>query len=134
MKTLTAVLMWSLLGIDFVAPVAVLLFVKRRSGSWQRAAFTCLLTATVVAFLVNGTVGWLLSLLQWAIRDGSPYRGMAFPVCGVYGMLFAGTGLLYLLPMVGLWRLAHRRSFECVTRQRVRPIEPAGEVTTECKP
>jgi hypothetical protein len=78
----------------------------------------CLLTATVLSFLLTGVVGWVTTVLQaYARGEWRPGRLLlAFPMSGVYGVLFAAMGLMFTLPLVGLWRLVYPRSFDRLTR------------------
>ena len=69
-------------------------------------------TATVFAFLFTGTVGWLTTVLQSAVEPVYYMAlAMAFPAAGIYGALIATSSYLITVPIVGLWRFLHTRSF-----------------------
>jgi len=107
----------AIMSFDILGPVVVLLYVKRRSGSWRRAACYCAITATVCAFIVSGTLCWIQAALRELIYGptGSTALMTAFPAGGIYGALFAMTFLLLALPVLRLWRLIHPRSFQFIT-------------------
>ena len=122
--------MWSvfnvLLGVvivsfDLIGPVAIFLFVRRRSGSWRRAVCCCAIAATVGAFIVSGTLCWIQAELRELIQGptGSSAVMTAFPGGGIYGALFSMTFLPFALAVLGLWRLIHPRSFQFLTAQNV---------------
>lgn len=106
------------IAFDVLGPAVVLLLVKWRTGRWRPAAVCCLLTATVAAFLLTGTVGYVTTVLRASVTgDWRPEPLMtAFPTTAVVGFVFGTTGLVFTLPLVGLWRLAHPASFRRVTR------------------
>ena len=128
MMSLLSILMLLVVSLNVVGPIAALLFVKRRSGSWRSASLACLLSATVLAFLLTGTVGWITVFVQMAIQGEFRWDlAIAFPTMGIYGIGFAGMGLLYLLPLIGIWRIFHRRSFEAATNRRKVLVGLMGE-------
>jgi hypothetical protein len=107
------------IAFDILGPAVVLLLVKRRTGRWRPAAVACLLTATVGAFLLTGTVCWVTTVVRASVTNEWRTEALmtAFPVPAIYGVLFATTGLLFTLPLVGLWRLVHAPSFRRITRE-----------------
>ena len=122
MERLIAVPVVLMIVFDAVGPSAILLYTKRRSGSWRRAIRNMLLTATVVASLFTGIVGALTVAVQGLVRPPSNTYivehdpAFGFLYFAIYGLGFAALGLLYCIPVIGLWRLLHRRSFASVTR------------------
>lgn len=122
METLAAIPLYLAIAFDALGPLIVLIYSRRQSGSWRRAIRNTMLAATVFAFLLTGIVGALSTFVGNSLWPRSVYSVESEPVfvfliVGMYGVGFAGMGLLYGVPLIGLWRLLHRRSFDMVTRQ-----------------
>src|ERR687889_422489 len=79
------------------------------------------LVRTIVIVVVVAVAGWLL--LAWAVVKrpllGIPVAVFAGLVAAV-GMHDAQAVMIYVLVLLGLWRLGHRRSFERLIGRRVR--------------
>src|SRR3954454_677319 len=79
------------------------------------------LVRAVVIVVVVLVAGWLL--LAWAVVK-RPLLGVPVAVfvglVAAVGMHDAQALMIYLLVLLGLWRLAHRRSFERLIGRRVR--------------
>jgi hypothetical protein len=129
-----------LLGIviaaDMLGPVLLLLLLRRRTRSWPVAFVGTFVFAPCAAFLVTGGVSWLATYVK-VVGGGDTsvpdrigmsvpdYLWLTFGGCGVYGVLFAGTGFLISLAMLGVWRLVHPASFRRAARigqDRVRSV------------
>jgi hypothetical protein len=119
------------LAVVVLGPVATLLVVRRRGGSWRRAIYLCMGSATVGAALVCGTLVWVhTTLREWIYGpSGSTAFMTAFPGGTIYGALIATTFLPVALIPVGLWRLIHRSSFDWMTSPPMKAV-PALEETT----
>ena len=85
---------------DWLAPAIFLLLLRRWTKSWWMAFAGMLIGATLAAFLLTGSEMYLV----WP----SPFL---FFLGGIYGLVAVGQGLAVLLPLLLLWRLVHRRSF-----------------------
>ena len=120
----------------FVVPVATLLLVRRRSGSWRRAIRACAIVSTFGNLLILGTLAFVHTALNEMIFSrpygSSPWwRSPALwtaPAAGIYGMLSALTFLPFSLLLVCLWRTIHRQSFETFIRHSS-PVTQTDEVS-----
>lgn len=120
-------LVWVLMTVDMVGPAILLLLLRRWTRRWWTAFIGVVVTAPVVAFFLTGGVAWAATYVRVVIQgdttvpdeNGKPvpeYLGFIFYVCGIYGVMFAGTGFLMSLPLVILWRVAHSASFKRFAR------------------
>src|SRR5258708_6117309 len=122
-------LAYVIVALDMIGPIVLLLLLRRLTRRWTVAFPATLILPTLPAFFFTGGEAWLSTYHRVVIRGDTSvpdaegetvpgYLAMNFIVCGVYGVMFAGTGFGLSLPVVGVWRLVHPRSFHRVTRGR----------------
>jgi hypothetical protein len=118
---------WIAIAIDMIGPAILLLFLRRWTRRWWTAFAGTAIIAPFAAFLVTGGIAWFHTYIRVVIRGDTSipdeigetvaqYLGTTFSVCGVYGVMFAGTGFGFSLLPIGLWWLVHRPGFDGFTR------------------
>jgi hypothetical protein len=138
-----------LMAINMAGPVVLLLLLRRRTRHWGTAFARTAVVAPIAAFLLTGGVAWLVTYLRVVVRGDTSipvrigvsvpqYLWSTFGMCGIYGVIFAGTGFGMSLPLVGAWRLAHPASFGRLVRAgQSRPrsaVEQDYDDTTAAEP
>jgi hypothetical protein len=136
------VLVGIVLSVDFLAPALLLVCFRRRMGEWSKAFLATLFITPFAEFFVTGGIAWITTYFQivvagntW-IADGdrmsvSSYLGFTFFLAGSYAVIFAGIGFAMSLPLLGLWRIVHRRSFNWVTAMSAAPEQSGSARATE---
>ncbi len=124
-------LVYVVLTCQMVCPILYLVWLWRRTGSWRVLTRGVLVIVPVASFLIGGGILALDTAFRvFALGIGLngedvemtnwQYVRMTFMVCGIYGVMFSGMGLMLSLPIIAAWRLIHRKSFDHVVRYRAR--------------
>src|SRR5947209_1378180 len=96
---------------DLVGPSILFLLLRRWTGRWWVTAAGTAFAITFVAFGLTGGIAWLATYYRVIIQGNTTipdeigqsvpeYLGLTFVVCGMYRVLFAGSGFGLSLPFL----------------------------------
>lgn len=125
-------LAWAGVFVVMTGPAVLLLLLRRWLRRWWAALLVTVLVTPLIVFYSVGWVAWRLTYERVVVQGDTlvpdetgktvpEYLMFTFAVCGAYGVLFAGFGFVLSVPLLIGWRVAHRRSFDRVTRRSTEP-------------